>query len=204
MGFHYFFRINDVYAFWGYKVMLFYCLLFLSFNAFGFIGGTGINGNDVVEVYHKYIDSENEKLLDSILLRLRTKHITFKEDSINSKVLYLRGVKNLKLLRYQKAIKYYLQAYKLAENYRDYLLLGLVKNDLGVISSKMNRDIKITEVYYKEAIDYFKKSDRKDQELDTNYNLTILNKKNKNCKNVLEYSKLCIDLIKKTKKNLLY
>ena len=184
--------------------MLFYCLLFLSFNAFGFIGGTGINGNDVVEVYHKYIDSENEKLLDSILLRLRTKHITFKEDSINSKVLYLRGVKNLKLLRYQKAIKYYLQAYKLAENYRDYLLLGLVKNDLGVISSKMNRDIKITEVYYKEAIDYFKKSDRKDQELDTNYNLTILNKKNKNCKNVLEYSKLCIDLIKKTKKNLLY
>ncbi|WP_440880816.1 transcriptional regulator [Tenacibaculum sp. C7A-26P2] len=179
---------------------LLFCLIFLSFNVLGFKGESDVNGDGVVVTYHKYIDSEDEKLLDSILTRLRSRKLTFKEDSINSKILYLRGVKNLKLLRYKKAIKYYLKAYELAENYEDCLLLGLVKNDLGVISSKMNEDATITEVYYKEAIDYFKKSDRKVQELDTYYNLTILNKKNKNCKNVLEYSELCINLIKKTKK----
>ena len=57
----------------------------------------------IVKGFYKFQNDEKPQFLDSLLTIIKLNKYTIKEDSINSKILYLKGVNNLELNRFEKA-----------------------------------------------------------------------------------------------------
>ncbi|SEB39742.1 hypothetical protein SAMN04489761_0442 [Tenacibaculum sp. MAR_2009_124] len=177
--------------------VLFLCVSCFSFQTLKKEKDKGTIDKQIVRDYYKYVELEDKELLDSLLLYIRRNELVFKQDSVNSKVLYLQGVNSLHLMVYEDAEEFYSKSYKLANKTNDNMLMGLVYNDRGVISSKSRRNFTKAEEHYNKAIEYFKKGNHLFQELNTYYNLTILAKKQRNCGKALKYASSCLSLVNK-------
>lgn len=136
--------------------------------------------NKIVKDYYSFQKTENEELLDSILRYVNFYKYEIKEDSINSKILYLKGVRNIFLQRYNNADEYFLKSYNLAKKTNDKLLLGTIFNSRGLVASTSNKNYNQAENFYKEALKYYKEINELPQQIDTYYNLTVNSRNKKN------------------------
>ncbi len=180
---------------WGVILSVYFCCF--TFQAQEKKVDDGDTNKEIVKSFYDFIESEDKGLLDSLLLHIRRNELKFEEDTINSKILYLKAVNNLYLLRYDDAENFYTKSFELAEKTNDNLLMGLVYNDRGVIASKSKRNYLKAEEHYNQAIEYFKRGGLLVSELGTYYNLTIVGKKQGDCEKSLKYARSCLALIEK-------
>lgn len=153
----------------------------------------------IVDNYYSFQKTEDPRLLDKTLRFIKLNKIEVKEDSINSKILYLKGIKNLFLHRYDKADKLFLESFNLAEKTKDFLLMGTITNARGVNLAHSRGDHEKVETLYKEAIVYYEKINELTQQIDSYYNLTKSSVRRKKWKKSIEYAKKCIELIHEEK-----
>ncbi|CAM1371488.1 tetratricopeptide repeat protein [Tenacibaculum xiamenense] len=180
---------------WGFVLSV--CACCFAFQLKEKKADHGDTNKKIVKSFYDFIESEDKGLLDSLLLHIRRNELKFEEDTINSKILYLKAVNNLNLLRYADAENFYSKSFELAKKTNDYLLMGLVYNDRGVIASKSRRNFLKAEEHYKQAVEYFKSGGLLVSQLGTYYNLTIVGKKQGDCEKSLNYARACLELIDK-------
>ena len=153
--------------------------------------------NIIVKGFYTFQNEENAQFLDSILTIIRLNKFTIKEDSINSKILYLKGVNNLELKRLKKAEDLFIKSFELAEKTNDVFLKGSIYNSRGVVFSLRNEDYNKVAKYYKKAIESYKKVSNLSQLIDTYYNLTINARKRHKWEESIGYGKNFFKLIVK-------
>lgn len=153
----------------------------------------------IVKSYYLFQKNEDERLLDSVLRFIKLNEFEIKEDTINSKIYYLKGISNLFMKRYEKADSFFSKSFDLAEKTNDLLLKGTIYNSRGVsISMGKKNYIKAEELYNKAIVNY-KKIGELSQQIDSYYNLTINARKRKNWKKSIEYAQTCLKLIDNNK-----
>ncbi|SEB39767.1 hypothetical protein SAMN04489761_0444 [Tenacibaculum sp. MAR_2009_124] len=186
------------------KVYVITCLL-ISLKSFAFkdvkylVRSQGLIDNDkVLKAYYSFQKKEDPKILDSILTYLKVNSIEIKEDSVNSKVYYLKAVNNYMLRRYEICEQFLKESLKLAKKTQDLQLIGVVYNMRGLNVTQNIGDFLKAEEYFKEAITYFKKVNEEYQIIDTYYNLFMNARRRKEWRLVLEYADFCASLIRKT------
>ncbi|WP_299136127.1 hypothetical protein [uncultured Tenacibaculum sp.] len=153
----------------------------------------------IVHSYYLFQKYENERLLDSVLRFIKLNEFVIKEDSINSKIYYLKGVSNLYLKRYEKADAYFLKSFDLAKKTNDILLKGTIYNSRGVCVSMGKKNYIKAEEFYKKAINNYVKINELPQQIDSYYNLTLNERKRKNWGKSSEYAITCLKLIDEDK-----
>ncbi|CAM1353852.1 tetratricopeptide repeat protein [Tenacibaculum insulae] len=126
----------------------------------------------IVKNYYLFQKNENEHFLDSIITIIKLNKFIVKEDSINSKILYLRAVNNLELRRFKKAENLFIKSFELAEKTNDVFLKGTIYNSRGIIYSLAYKDYVKAAEFYKKAIVNHKEVNNVSQLFDTYYNLT--------------------------------
>ena len=129
--------------------------------------------NIIVKGFYTFQNEENAQFLDSILTIIRLNRFTIKEDSINSKILYLKGVNNLELKRLKKAEDLFIKSFELAEKTKDISLIGAIYNSRGIIFSSAYKNYSKAAEYYKKAIANYNEVNNLSQLIDSHYNLTI-------------------------------
>ncbi|CAM1371482.1 tetratricopeptide repeat protein [Tenacibaculum xiamenense] len=157
-----------------------------------------VDNSKVLKAYYSFQKKEDPKILDSILSYLKVNNIQIKEDSINSKALYLKAVNNYVLRRYDVCEQFLKESLRLAEKTQDIRLIGVVYNMRGLNVTQDTGDFVKAEEYLKKAIVYFKATGEKFQIIDTYYNLFMNSRRRKEWKLVLKYADTCISLIQKT------
>ncbi len=158
----------------------------------------------IVKNYYLFQKTEDRALLDSTLKFIKLKKDIITEDTINSKIFYLKGVHNHFLHRYKEAEKFFLKSFNLAKKTNDYLLMGTVSNARGVNYAHGENDYVMAEKLYKEAIEYYKIINEKLQQIDGYYNLTIIARKEKKWNLSQEFANNCRSLIISEKKRTHY
>ncbi|WP_271405340.1 tetratricopeptide repeat protein [Tenacibaculum soleae] len=188
--------------FFSKRVIAFLSVIFILFSI-NVIGQQESNiskkeyKNIIVKGFYTFQNEENAQFLDSILTIIRLNKFTIKEDSINSKILYLKGVNNLELKRLKKAEDLFIKSFELAEKTNDIFLKGSIYNSRGVIFSLRNEDYNKVAKYYKKAIESYKKVSNLSQLIDTYYNLTINARKRYKWEESIAYGKNFFKLIAK-------
>ncbi len=151
----------------------------------------------IINGYYTFQNNENAQFLDSILTIIKLNKIIIKEDSINSKIYYLKGVNNLELRRYKKANDLFIKSFELAEKTNDIFLKGSIYNSRGIIISRTEKDYSKSAEYYKKAIINYKKVNNLSQLIDTYYNLTINARQRLEWNESISYGKVFLELIAK-------
>lgn len=163
------------------KIFLFFLLLFLIVPLAISSQKKAITVKDykekVVKDYYKFQKTEDVELLDSIISFIKLNKLKVKEDSIKSKIYYLRGVKNLFLTKYDKAEELFLKSYELAVRTEDILLQGTIFNSRGVTLTKSSTDYEKARILFENAVANYKKINEIPQQIDAYYNLTLNSRK---------------------------
>ncbi|CAL2101061.1 conserved protein of unknown function [Tenacibaculum sp. 190130A14a] len=154
----------------------------------------------IVNDYYLFQKTENEELLDSILRYVKINNRTIEEDSINSKIYYLRGVKNLFLQQYKVSEELFSNSFKLANKTNDILLQGTIYNSRGVSASLSKKDYKKAEELFKKAISKYEQIEEFPQRIDAYYNLTINSRRREQWSESNEYAFRYLELINQHKK----
>ena len=158
---------------------------------------------NIVRQYYLYQETEKKVYLDNIFKFIRLKEVNIKEDSIISKVLYLKAVNEVVYLqRYNKAKNYLLQSLKLAEKTNDYYLIGSVYNLMGMGVSMIEENYIESDSLYREAIIYYKKTGNFSHLVDTYYNLTVNSRYIRDWNLSLSYSKSFLETLEKSEKKI--
>lgn len=159
------------------KIFLFFLLLFLIVPLAISSQKKAITVKDykekVVKDYYRFQKTEDVQLLDSLLSFIKLNKLEVKEDSIISKVYYLRGIKNLYLTKYDKAEELFLKSYELAVKTEDILLQGTIFNSRGVTVTKNIKDYEKAKILFEKAVVNYKKINEIPQQIDAYYNLTV-------------------------------
>ncbi|NVK08635.1 MAG: tetratricopeptide repeat protein [Tenacibaculum sp.] len=153
----------------------------------------------IVDNYYLFQKTEDPRLLDKTLRFIKLNKFVVTEDTIHSKIYYLKGVNNLFLKRYNKAEYFFLKSFELAQKSNDYLLMGTIYNSRGVTLVMGEKKYAKAEELYKKAIVYYKKINELTQQIDSYYNLTKNSAARKKWKNSIEYAEKCIELIHEEK-----
>lgn len=158
---------------------------------------------DIVNQYYLFQETEEKKYIDNILKFLKINELEIKDDSIYSKILYLKGVNSEVYLQRHKEAKVLLQSsLNLAKKTNDYYLLSSVKNLLGMIYSMREKKYSESDSLFREAIIYCKKSNNIDQLVDTYYNLTVNARYMNDWISSLIYSKSFLEVLKESNKKI--
>ena len=156
----------------------------------------------VIKDYYRFQKTEDVQLLDSLLSFIKLNKLEVKEDSIKSKVYYLRGVKNLYLTKYDKAEKLFLKSYELAVITEDLLLQGTIFNSRGVTITNSARDYEKAKILYENAVLNYKKINEIPQQIDAYYNLTVNSRKRSKWEESNEYAFEYLNLLSKCKEKI--
>lgn len=161
----------------------------------------------ITQAFYLYQNKESARLLDSTLQLIKLNKKNIEEESINSKVLYFKGINNFYLHRYKKAEKYFLESFELAEKTNDYFLKAVLYNLRGIMYSQEKKYLEAHQ-FYKKAIDIYSKIKEsknktfscKNQLIHSYYNLVVNARKMKKWKESSKYANICLELLKNNKK----
>ncbi|WBX70232.1 tetratricopeptide repeat protein [Tenacibaculum retecalamus] len=156
----------------------------------------------IVKGFYTFQNDEKPQLLDSLLSIIKLNKFTIKEDSINSKILYLKGVNNLELNRFKKAEDLFVKSFELAEKTNDTFLKGSIYNSRGIIISKAYGNYVKSGEYFKKAIANYNEIDNLSQLIDAYYNLTINARKQLKWQESITYAKSFLKFIVKDGKRI--
>ncbi|CAM1341823.1 tetratricopeptide repeat protein [Tenacibaculum amylolyticum] len=175
---------------------IFFIILFLSINVFS---QENIYQDSILSTYYIYNKTDKEELIDSTLNFIKLNNVEIKEDSIKSKLLYLKGVSSLLLSRYETSKDYFNKALTLAEKTDDALLKARIYNDLGVNITIDKKDFaKAAELFEKAIIEY-KKAKEIHLQIDTYYNIALNRRRIKNWSASNVYAFKYLDLVEQDK-----
>ncbi|AUC13656.1 hypothetical protein BTO06_00180 [Tenacibaculum sp. SZ-18] len=159
--------------------------------------------SDIVNQYYLFQETKEKNYINNILRFLKINELHIKEDSIYSKILYLKGVNSeVYLHRHEEAKNLLQHSLNLAEKTNDYFLIGCIKNLLGVIYSMRERKYSESDSLFREAKIYSKKSNNIDQLVDTYYNLTVNARYMNDWISSLIYSKSFLEVLKESNKKI--
>lgn len=156
---------------------------------------------DIINQYYLFQNTEQKKYMDSILKFIKINELEIRDDSIYSKILYLKGVNSEVYLQRHREAKILLKkSLDLAQKTNDYYLIGSIKNLLGIIYSMTDKKYNESDNLFREAIIYYKKADNTNQIVDTYYNLTVNARYMNDWTSSLIYSKSFLEALKKSDK----
>lgn len=148
--------------------------------------------NDIINQYNLFQETEERKYLDKVLRFVKLNELVIKEDSINSKIYYLKGVNSFYLKRYDRAEGFFLKSYALANKTNDSLLMGTVCNARGVNYAHGKGDHELAAKLYEEAIKYYKNINEKLQLIDGYFNLMINSRRREKWELSIKYANECL------------
>jgi tetratricopeptide (TPR) repeat protein len=156
--------------------------------------------NIIVKGFYKFQNNEKPEFLDSLLTIIKLNKFTIKEDSINSKILYLEGVNNLELKMFKKAEDLFIKSFELAKKTSDIFLIGSIYNARGIIFSLEHKNEVKAALYYKKAIANYSEVSNLLQLINTYYNLVINARLRGEWHESITYAKSFLKLILKDSK----
>lgn len=154
----------------------------------------------IVKGFYKFQNNEKPQFLDSLLTIIKLNKFTVKEDSIKSKILYLKGVNNLELKRFKKAEDLFSKSFQLAKQTNDIFLIGSIYNARGIIFSIEHKNDVKAAFYYKKAIASYSEVGNLLQLINTYYNLVINARLRGEWDESITYAKSFLKLILKDSK----
>lgn len=184
---------------WNAPLLLFCFITIISFGQQSEISSDEYK-KKIVEDYYLFQKTEDEELLDSILRYVKINNRIIQEDSINSKIYYLKGVRNLFLQQYKISDSLFSKSFNLAEKTNDILLQGTIFNSRGVAASLNKKDYKKAEGLFKQAVTKYEQIGELPQQIDAYYNLTLNSRKRKEWAESNQYAFKYLELINKHKK----
>ncbi|WP_408031599.1 tetratricopeptide repeat protein [Tenacibaculum xiamenense] len=191
-----------------FSISLIFFIVFISSSKAQEGGGkfTDVNYQDkIIEVFNNFKETENTSEIESMLMFLK-KHDRIKlNDTLNSRVLYLKGVYHiLSLHRYKEADTILQKSFKLAIKTKDRLLQGFVYNDRAILANYIYDDYEEADILYKKAIQCFEEIGNDYKLIETYYNLTVNSRELFRYHEAIEYAQKCLQLIGEDEDLLLY
>ncbi|CAL2105242.1 conserved hypothetical protein [Tenacibaculum sp. 190524A02b] len=159
----------------------------------------------IVKEFYGFRETENTSSFTPIFKFLRTNNELKIEDTIRSKLLYLRGVNSyISLNKLEEAEQYYQQSFFLAEKSNDYYLKGIINLDRGVILYRYKNALLEGEKSINKAIKDLKKIKNIPKLVEAYYHLTIIASHKNDWKQTIQYAKECINIVNDEKLILYY
>ncbi len=182
-----------------FSIFLTFFVFFIdsSFSQEGAVDFTKENYKEkIIEVFNGFKETENTSRIESMLMFLK-KHEGLKlHDTLNSRVLYLKGVYHiLSLHRYKEADKILQESFVFAAKNQDKLLQGFIYNDRAILANYINDDNKKADDLYKKALACFEEIGNDYKLIETYYNLTVNSRELFKYHEAIGYANKCLELI---------
>ncbi|WP_176829733.1 tetratricopeptide repeat protein [Tenacibaculum sp. MAR_2009_124] len=159
----------------------------------------------IIHIFDNFRETENTSEIERVLKFLKKNEELTLHDTINSRVLYLKGAYHaLSLHRYEEADKILQESFKLASKTNNRLLQGCIYNDRAVLANYIYKDYEKTEELFKKAIECFEGENNNYKLIETYYNLTANSHGFQRYQEAIEYANKCLELIDSNEDLLLY
>ncbi|WP_440880818.1 tetratricopeptide repeat protein [Tenacibaculum sp. C7A-26P2] len=153
----------------------------------------------ILTAFYSFQKTEDTRILDTLFRYIKINNINVKEDSIKSKLYYLRGVCCYMNKNFEKSGFFFNKALTLIQNSKDHFFLGLVNNAVGANEVLKNKNFLKARDYYKKALFHLEKTKQKQHIIDTYYNLFMNSRDLCQWESSIKYVMSCLDLMKEIK-----
>lgn len=155
--------------------------------------------DSILNTYYLYNKTDNEQLIGDLLNFIKMNEPEIQQDSVQSKVLYLKGVSTLLMNRFDKAQELLLNSLELAKKTDDALLKARIYNDLGVVIARTSCNRVESDSLYKKAIVEYKRVNEIPLQIDSYYNLAVNSRRMKLWQRSIDYAFEYLDLVTQDK-----
>ncbi len=149
---------------------------------------------EITKRFYEHTRTDDDSLLEDIFTFSKLHENLIKNDTIVSKLLYFKGVKEIVLENFFRAEEYFLETEKFAKKYNDTFLLATSLSYRAIALSRRNEYLKAEKLYLQAITEYEKLSD-KFWQIDAYYNLSSNARRRSDWKLSLKYAKAAIKLI---------